>query len=406
MDEKGWWKRWPWLAAIVAAVALLAWAFAPRAVDVDVAPVVRGSFEKTVDEDGKTRVRERYVVSAPLAGRLLRVALKAGDAVERGTLIATLVPAAPSLLDARTVQELAERVGAAEAERAGATAGVEHAQVALALARSELERGRSLAGQGFTSKQALERAEREVELKTKELAAARFDDHAAEHQLALARAALSRARTGAGDRAAGERWDIRSPVAGRVLRVAQESEAVVAVGAPIVELGDPRNLEIVVDVLTADATMIQPGTEVRLDRGAGTPLLAGRVRLVEPSAFTKVSALGVEEQRVNVVIDFASPAAEWQDLGDAYRIDARIVVDRRADAVVVPTGALFRHGNTWGVFVADGKRALLRAVEPGPRSGARTVVAAGLQPGEEVVVYPADTVRDGVRIRAREAGAR
>ncbi len=402
MDAIEWWKHWPWLAAIVAAAALLAWAFAPRAVEVDVAPVVRGPFEKTVDEDGKTRVRERYVVSAPLAGRLLRVALKAGDNVERGTLVATLVPAAPSLLDARTVQELAERVGAAEAGRASATAGVERAQVALDLARSELERGRSLAGQGFTSKQALERAEREVELKTKELAAARFDDHAAEHQLALARAALSRARTGTGDRVTGERWEIRSPVPGRVLRVAQESEAVVTVGTPIVELGDPRNLEVVVDVLSADASLIRPGAEARLDRGAGTPPLAGRVRLVEPSAFTKVSALGVEEQRVNVVIDFVSPAAEWQDLGDAYRIDARIAIERRADAVVVPTGALFRHGSEWSVFVADGNRARLRVVEPGPRSGARTVVTAGLQPGEQVVVYPADTVRDGARIRARE----
>lgn len=404
MDAKGWWRHWPWLAAIVAAAVLLAWAFAPRAIEVDVAPVVRGPFEKTVDEDGKTRVRERYVVSAPLAGRLLRVALKAGDVVQPGTPIATLVPAAPTLLDARTVQELTERVGAAEAGRAGAAAGVERAQVALELARSELERGRTLAGQGFTSKQALERAEREVELKTKELAAARFDDHAAEHQLALARAALSRARAGAGNQGAGERWDIRSPVAGRVLRVAQESEAVVAVGAPIVELGDPRNLEVVVDVLTADATLIQPGAEARLDRGSGTPPLAGRVRLVEPSAFTKVSALGVEEQRVNVVIDFASPAADWQDLGDAYRIDARITVDRRDDAIVVPTGALFRHGSAWGAFVADGGRARLRVVEPGPRSGARTVVTAGLQPGEQVIVYPGDAVRDGVRIRARDAG--
>jgi HlyD family secretion protein len=385
----------------VAAVAAAMWAFAPRPVDVDVAAVVRGPFEKTVDEDGKTRVRERYVVSAPLSGRLLRIELDAGDTVQRGTLLATLVPAAPALQDARTVQELGERVSVAAAERGRATADIERAQVALDLARSELDRGRNLARQGFTSQQALERAEREVELKTKELAAARFDDRAAEHQLALARAALVRARTGASERGAGERWEIRSPVAGRILRIAQESEAVVPVGAALVEVGDPHNLEVVVDVLTTDAILIPPGADVALDRGAGTAPLAGRVRRVEPAAFTKVSALGIEEQRVNVLIDIASPAAQWQDLGDAYRVDARIVVDRRADAIVVPTGALFRQGQAWAVFVAEGGRARLRVVEPGPRGGTKTLVLRGLDVGEHVVVYPADAVRDGARIRIR-----
>jgi HlyD family secretion protein len=290
----------------------------------------------------------------------------------------------------------------AEAERASATAGVERAQVALELARSELDRGRNLARQGFTSQQALERAEREVELKTKELAASRFDDSAAQHQLALARAALAHARTGASERGTGERWEIRSPVGGRILRIVQESEAVVAVGAPLVELGDPRNLEVVVDVLTADAVLIPPGAEVRLDRGAGTPPLAGRVRRIEPAAYTKVSALGVEEQRVNVVIDIASPPQQWQDLGDAYRVDARIVVEHRADALVIPTGSLFRHGQAWAVFVADADRARLRVVEPGSRGGAKTLVLRGLEASEQVIVYPGDAVHDGVRVRLRE----
>ncbi len=392
------WRRWPWLAGALAAAAALAWVFAPRAVDVEVAGVARGPFVRTVDEDGKTRVRDRYVVSAPLAGRLLRVVLRAGDEVAVGATVATLVPAAPALLDARAVQELTERVGAAEAERARSMASGQRAEVALKLARSELERAKSLAGQGFTSKQALDRAEREVELKTQELAAARFDEHATEHQLALARAALARARSG---ERGGERWEIRSPVAGRVLRVAQESEAVVAVGAPIVELGDPGKLEAVVDVLTADAGLIKPGAEAGLDRGGGAPPLAGRVRLIEPAAFTKVSALGVEEQRVNVVIDIVAPVEQWRDLGDAFRVDAKIVVDRRADAVTVPTGAVFRHGEGWAVFVDDGGRARLVAIEPGPRGGARTVVQSGLEPPAEVVVYPGDAVKDGVRIRVR-----
>jgi HlyD family secretion protein len=400
-----WLKRWPWFVGIVAAAGVLSWALMPRPVDVDVATIERAAFEKTVDEDGRTRVRERYVVSAPLAGRLMRIGLKAGDPVERGSLVATLVPAAPGLLDARAVPELTERGGAADAEAARTLATIERAQVALDLAQSELDRGRSLAGQGFTSKQALERAERDVELKTKELVAARFEGHAAEHQQALARAALARARSGATERGAGERWDIRSPVAGQVLHVAQESEAVVAVGAPLVELGDPHDLEAVIDVLTTDAVQIPPGADVRLDRGPGTPPLEGRVRRIEPSAFTKVSALGVEEQRVNVLIDFTSPASMWQDLGDGYKVDARIVVDRRDAAIVVPTGALFRHGQKWAVFVVDGDRAVLREIEPGPRGGVATVALRGVDPGERIIVYPGDAVRDGARVRVREGSS-
>ena len=402
--NRNWLAHWPWLVAAAAAIGVAGWAFAPRPVEVDLAPVARGTFEKTVDEDGRTRVRERYVVSAPIAGRLLRVGLKTGDPVARDTLVATLVPAAPALLDARAVQGLNERVGAAEAERARAAAAVERAQVALRLAQSELERGRSLAGQGFTSKQALERAEGEVEVKAKELAASRFDSHASEHQLALARAALSRASSR--DRAGGERWDIRSPVAGRVLKVVQESEAVVPVGAPLVEVGDPRNLEIVVDVLTADAAAIRSGATAELDHGGGVPPLAGRVRLVEPAAFTKLSALGVEEQRVNVVIDFASPPAAWGNLGDAHRVDARITVEARADAIVAPAAALFREGQGWAVYVVRDDRARLVPVELGPRSGREAVVERGLAPGERVIVYPPDTVRDGIRVAAREAAPR
>jgi HlyD family secretion protein len=298
------------------------------------------------------------------------------------------------------LQELSERVGAADAEHERATAAAERAQVAEQLARSELERQKSLAAQGFTSQQALERALREQELKVKDRATAEFERDAAEHQEALARAALTRAR--AGRRELGERWEIRSPVAGRVLRVVQESEAVVAVGAPLVEVGDPRALEVVVDVLTADATQVRPGADAALDPGGGAPSLAGRVRVVEPAAFTKVSALGVEEQRVNVVIDIVSPPGEWRELGDGYRVDARIVVERRADAILAPVGALFRRGEASSVFVVDGGRARLRGVEVGPRSATRAVVLRGLEPGETVVVYPGDAVGDGVRVKLRE----
>jgi len=397
--------RGGWVLAAAVVAGVLFWIFAPQPVEVDTATIARGTFRKTVDEDGKTRVRDRYVVSAPLAGRLLRVELKAGAPVTRGTLLATLIPGAPALLDARTESELRERAGAAEADLQRAKAHVERARVALALARSELERATNLATQGFTSKQSLERGQREVELKTRELEAAQFEAEAAGHLLATARAALLRMRQDPGSKGTGQQWPIQSPVAGRVLRVLQESEAVVPVGAPILEIGDARNLEVVVDVLTTDAGGIVVGAPVGLDRGGGAAPLAGRVRLVEPSAFTKVSALGVEEQRVNVVIDFDGPPADWQNLGDAFRVDARILADARSDAVLVPASALFRNADGWAAFVVADGRAQLRRLEIGPRSGLAAVVERGLDPGAQVIVYPGDAVREGVRVKPRHPPA-
>jgi len=401
--KKDWMRKAVWALAVVVAAGALVWAFMPPRIEVEVASVTRGAFRKTIDEDGKTRVRERYAVSAPLAGRLLRVELKPGAAVEVGTLLATLVPSSPSLFDARTEQELAERLGAAEAEKLRADAAVEHARVALDQSNADLARGDQLVRQGFTSKESLERFQRGVELKAKELKIAEFDAHVAEHQVALAKAAQARARQEAGGGKGGQRWEIHSPVAGRVLRVNQESEGVVPVGAPILELGDPQNLEIVVDVLTADTAAIRSGAEVELDHGGNARPLVGSVRLVEPAAFTKVSALGVEEQRVNVVIDFVATPGEWQNLGDAHRVDARIVVEKRSDAVMVPLGALFRRDGNWAAFVLTDGRARLRSVEIGPRGGQQAVVEKGLEPGESVIVYPSDAVRDGGRVRAREA---
>jgi HlyD family secretion protein len=398
-----WLRRGGWLLAALVAAGALAWAFRPQPVAVDVATVTRGAFRRTVDEDGKTRVRDRYVVSAPLAGRLLRVELKAGAPVNRGDLLATLIPSAPALLDARAEGELRGRVGAAEADVRRAKADVERARVALTLARSEFTRASDLAAQGFTSKQSLERNQREVDLKARELDAARFAADAAAYHLTEARAALQRQsqRPDAAD--SGQAWRILAPVDGRVLRVLQESEAVVPVGAPIMELGDPRNLEVVVDVLTADAAAIAPGAPVELDAGGGAPPIKGRVRLIEPSAFTKVSALGVEEQRVNVVVDFDGAPAAFEHLGDAYRVDARILVEARSDAVIVPVSALFRGEGGWAVFVVDGDRARRQAVEIGPRSGLDAVIERGLEPGTKVIVYPGDLVRDGVRVAPRQS---
>jgi HlyD family secretion protein len=391
-----------WILGLAAMAAVFVWAFRPQPLLVDAASVVRGPFEQTVDDDGRTRVRDRYTVSAPLAGRLLRMALKAGDTVEQGALVAVVMPSAPTLQDARTLRELDERAGAAQAAVLRAQAMEERANAALEQARADAGRAAKLAAGGFVSTANLEQAELARRMRDKELDAARFERQAAERELAQARAAVMRVRSdrqGVGMPSAG--FEVQSPISGRVLKVVQESEGPVAIGAPLLELGDIGKLEAIVDVLSTDAVDIAPGAKVHIDAGAGRASLAGRVRMIEPSAFTKVSALGVEEQRVNVVIDFVSPREAWQALGDGYRIDARIVMHSTQDAVLVPIGALFRDGAGYAVFVIEDDRARKRAVDVPRRNDRYGLVAGGLKVDERVVVFPPDTARDGALVRAR-----
>lgn len=397
-----WLKRTLLLLLGIALIGAVVMALRPKPVPVEVAEVKRGRFEQVIEEDGKTRVRDRYVVSAPLAGKLRRIRLKAGDEVKQGMALAVIEPAAPALLDVRTERELSERVGAAEAAKLRAVAAVERAGAALEQAGADLARARKLAEKGFVAATQLEQAELAVKLNGRELEAARHAEHAAEHDVATARAALLRMKQeAAGGRPSGQVWEVRSPVAGRVLKVVQESEGAVALGAPLLEIGEPSDLEMAVDVLTTDAVRIAPGMFVRIERwGRGEPL-AGRVRRVEPSAFTKISALGVEEQRVNVIIDFVSPREQWQALGDGYKVDARIVTASLDNALKVPVSALFREGEQWSVFVVEGGRARKRAVQISRRSGPEAIVDKALQPGEWVVVYPGDAVKDGVRVKIR-----
>ena len=385
----------------IALLGGLAMAFRPQPVMVEVAEVTRGPFEQVIEDDGKTRVRERYVVSAPLAGKLQRITLKAGDAVAAGMVLAAIDPSSPALLDARTERELTERLGAAEASRLRAAATVERARAALDQSRSDLERSRKLATQGFISAAQLEQAELETQISTRELEAARYAGQAAAHDVAVARAALLQVRDGAAGKPSGWRWEVRTPVAGQVLKVMQESESVVAVGAPLLEVGQPAELEVVVDVLSTDAVQIKPGALARLLRWGRAEPLEGRVRRVEPAAFTKISALGVEEQRVNVVIDLTSPVEAWQSLGDGYKVDASIIVARLDNAVKVPVSALFRDGEQWAVFTVASGKAARRAVQLGRRGGMEAVVEKGLQPGEKVIVHPGDAVKDGARVKMR-----
>jgi HlyD family secretion protein len=385
--------------AVVGALAAIAWAVMPRPVPVETAAVTKGKFVATVDEDGKTRVRERYVVAAPLAGRLTRVRLKEGDSVKADEAVATILPSLAPFLDPRSRLETEQRLGAAEAARERTRAMVERAQAHAAQAKNDLDRTRSLTERGASTVQALERAETAMRVAERELRAAEFQDHAVEHEVEQAKALLAKySDAGA---APPERWTVTAPVSGVVLKVTQESETVVQPGAPLLDIGDPRDLEIVVDVLSTDAVEIHPGAEVAIEHWGGPGTLAGRVRRVEPAAFTKISTLGVEEQRVNVLIDIVSPAQDWAGLGDAYQLDTRITVFTRDDAIIIPSGALFRVGDSWNVYVVSDGRAQSRAVELLRRSGRLAAVTAGLQPGENVIVYPSDRIAPGARVQSR-----
>jgi HlyD family secretion protein len=385
------------LGAALAALALLvAWALRPQPVAVELAEVTRGAFEQFIADDGKTRVRDRYVIAAPLAGRVERIQLEAGDPVKQGQIVAELAPTAPAFLDARTQRELRERIGAAEAQAARARAETLKAQAQRDQAAADLERQTRLSKEGFVSQTAREQAQLALRTAERAVDAARFAQEAAGHDLAQARAALTRYESGAPS----AKWPVTSPVSGAVLKVVQKSEAPVALGAPLLEVADARSLEAIVDVLSQEAVAIRPGMPARLDIGAGLPPLAARVRLVEPAAFTKVSALGVEEQRVNVVLDFAEPLDKVQTIGDGFRVEAQIVTFQEQSSTKVPVAALFREGEGQAVFVVEGSKARKRAVKAPRRNATEALVEDGLEPGERVVVYPSDALRDGASVEA------
>ncbi len=386
------------LLLIGAVGGLVVWAYRPSPIGVEVGEVRTGTFVAVVEEDGRTRVRDRYVVSSPLAGRLRRPAVRAGDTVSAGTSLATLLPSLPPLLEARTRQELGERVGAAEAGLQEATVRLERAQAQEKQARNDVERIRSLYQKGVASIQQLEREDLALQLAERDRRAAELRRHASEHDVEQARALLRRYE----EPDAVETWEIRSPVDGRVLRVHQESEAPVAAGTSLFEVGDPGDLEIIVDLLTADAVSLRPGAPVVI-RGWGGPVsLAGRVRLVEPSAFTKVSALGVEEQRVWVIIDISSPRTQWETLGDAFRVEVWITTEELSDVLVAPASALFRRGDAWAAFVVKDGVARETAVDIKRRSGRSAAVSSGLSTGDTVVLFPPGKLTDGARVKIRE----
>ena len=382
----------------------IVYAFLPQPVPVDVAAISRDLLRVTVNEDGKTRIRERYVVSTPLAGQLRRIELDPGDEVVEGeTALATIFPDAPQLLDPRERAEAAARVSAAEASVNRAQTNIESAKVAEEIAESQHERIRRLQERNSASEQQFEDAMLSMRARQEEHRAAQFSLQIAQFELAQAQAALQRFEPNSDEAPDGDRWqfEIRSPISGRVLRVVQESAAVLPAGAQLLELGDPSNLELEVDVLSTDAVKIEPGDKIVLEHWGGDEPLTGIVRLIEPAAFTKISALGVEEQRVFVIGDLTVSDAQRARLGDAFRFEARIVVWEEEDVLQCPTAALFRQEDQWAVFVLHEDHAVLRTVTIGQRNADAAQVLDGLNEGERVIVYPSDRVKNDVAVEVR-----
>lgn len=447
-----WLKNSLWLCILAGIVAAVVYGFLPKPVLVDTARVTRGSLTVTVSEDGKTRVRDRYLISSPLAGRLHRIKVRAGDPVTAPppvessgngvaatgledpsasghgsesisptfspgatvTDVAIIDPIDPGLLDSRQITLAELRVKAMETAIQSSAASREKANVALEWAKADLERRKELVGKGANSKQELEDAAMLVRSRIEELNVAKFAEVTAKYERDLARAALLRSKPLEPDQV--EKWQLRlqSPITGVVMKVLQESEMIVQQGTPLLEVGDPRDLEVDIEVLSTDAVRVRPGQTVRLKHWGGERPLTARVRLVEPSGFLKLSALGVEEQRVHVIANFEEAYAERPTLGDGYRVEAEIVIWEKDDVVKVPTGALFRENGSastssptepprdlWAVYVVEKDIARKRQVEIGRRNGLEAEVLKGLSESDQVIVHPSDRIRDQVQVQPR-----
>jgi HlyD family secretion protein len=380
----------------LAVIALLTMWLRPAPTRVDTAKTVRGPMRVTVDGEGKTRVLDRYLVAAPVAGRLRRITLRRGDAVERGQVIAQIDPLPLAPLDPRQRAEAIGRVNASEDAKGEIDALVNRSKASYDQARRDLERCEILVRGGDISRQELETAQTAVTTSLREYEAAKSRAESAAHEVEVARAALLVANQSQSPPAAAVK--VQGPTRGRVLSVVEESERVVVAGAPLVELSNPSKLEVVIELLSTDAVRVSPGAQVLIEEWGGPEALEARVRLVEPSAFTKISALGIEEQRVNVVADLTEPSTA---LGDGYRVEGRIVVWQADNVLQVPVSALFRRGSSWSLFVVENGVARLCDVEIGQRTPFEAEVRSGLEEGAEVITHPSNQIQDGMRVQVK-----
>ena len=382
----------------IAVLALIVLALIPSPIEVETAPVVRGPLRVTVDQEGETRAKDRFVISSPVVGRLLRVAFDDGDAVKQNQVVARIDPLP---LNQREREEVVARVDSAEASLQLAKARSAKDREEMEQARRDRDRAERLAQEKVISAQALDLARNAAMTSGQEFEAAQFNVQVAASELRIARAGLVSM-----DAARGKNTpliQLRSPVSGRVLRVLEKSERVVQAGTPIAILGEPDKIEIVADVLSTDAVRIRPGADVLLEGWGGSHPLRARLRLVEPYGFTKISALGVEEQRVNVISDFVDPPGP---LGDGYRVECQITVWSGEDVLKVPMSAVFRRGQGWSAFVIQNGRAKVSDIEIGHRNETEVQILKGLAEGEDVILHPSNQIADGVRLRTQSKASR
>lgn len=393
--------QWRRRIALGLLLVLGAWglflALRPQPLEVDIGTASRGMLRVALEQEGRTRVLDRYVVTAPVNGYARRLTLEVGQAVQRGDTLVELEPLRATALDARSRAEAQARIAAAESSLSAVEQSARAAASQADLAQAELLRVRALRLQGHVSMAAEDRATSEAERSGAALRSARFAVATASHEVEAARSTLKYA----GSASPAEPVAVRAPVAGRVLKLIHKSEGAVASGQPLLEIGDPAALEVEVDLLSADAVRIQPGTPVVFARWGGEGALKGVVKAVEPAGFTKVSALGVEEQRVWVIVAFTSPSSQWQRLGDGYRVEASFILWEQPDVLQIPASALFRDGNDWYVYRVEQGKAVRRSVQIGQRTGLHAQVISGMEAGEQVISHPDDRVRDGARVVAR-----
>ena len=391
-------KLLPWLG-VALLVAAVVWGLRPQPVEVETGTVARGPLTVTVSEEGKTRIRNRYIVSAPVAGTMKRVPFKAGDkVVANETVLTAIAPSEAPLLDPRSRAEAEAAVAAQEAAVRRAAEALDAARSAAKLSSTDRDRARAITRQGTLSESDRDRLETDAAMRSADERAAEFALQVAEHELARARAVLDRPAPSEGNPPV----EVRSPVSGVILNVMQESETPVTPGMAILEIGDPSDIEIEAEILSRDAVAIRPGDSATIEQWGGETDLTARVRRIEPAAFTKISALGVEEQRVIVLCDLVDPPESAAALGDRYRVEVRIATWHADDVLNVPAGALFRQGNDWKTFVKRGGNAVLTSVDAGHTDGRHTEVLSGLEAGDEVLVHPPDTVEDGSEVVVRE----
>jgi len=388
----------PWFGAVLL-LALIGWGLWPKPIIVEFGVVARAPLTVRVSEEGKTRVRNRYVVAAPVAGKMRRVPLKPGDTVTAGkSVLTTIEPAASPLLDPRARAQAQAVVSMHEAARGKATESLAAVRSALKMAEADRDRMRAVRREGTISGSDRDRMESEAAVKAAEMRAAEFSLQVIDYELAQARAVLERPEGALSNNLV----EVKSPVTGCVLKVMQESETIVTPGTPILEIGDPTDIEIEAEILSRDAVTMKPGDAVDIEQWSGNASpLKGRVRRIEPAAFTKISALGVEEQRVIVLSDLVEVPDAAKSLGDRYRVEVRVTVWHADDVLAVPSGALFREGNIWKTYIYQNGRARLTPIETGHSDGRLTEVLSGLRAGDKVLLHPPDAVRDGASVTER-----